>query len=270
MRFEDYRKIIDEIGKYITNLELYNWGEPLLNKDLIPMIRYAKSRNVPVCISTNLNFLSEKMAEDIMSTRIDKIFVSCDAASPETYSKYRVGGDFNRVMSNIQLLSKGREKFNNHYTRIVILFHVFRHNEHEIENIKDLAQRLGVEVRINKMRTDMGKEILERDSESIERDKEWIPQNLQYAAFDLGRGKKITQMVCKNLWSTAVINWEGSVLPCCAVYGERYSFGNVFQESFRSIWNNGRYRMARKELKNRIENSHTICHTCRKNEFLHF
>jgi len=270
MHFEDYKRIIDQIGKYITNLELYNWGEPLLNRDLIPMIRYAKSKNIPVCISTNLNALSEKMAEDIMATRIDKIFISCDGASQQTYSKYRVGGDFDRVVSNIHLLLKGREGFGNYYTRIVLLFHVFRHNEHEIEKVRSLASRLGIEVRINRMRTDMGREILEKDSESIERDKEWIPENKQYCAFDLLNKRKITQVVCKNPWTTAVINWDGSVLPCCAVYGERYAFGNVFYESFRSIWNNRNYRMARKEIKDKIKNSHTICHICKKNGFLHF
>ncbi len=270
MRFEDFRKIIDQIGRYITNLELYNWGEPLLNKDLIPMINYAKGRNIPVCISTNLNILTRKMAEDIVATNIDKIFISCDGASSETYSKYRVGGDFDRVISNIYLLQEAKEKLKNSYTRLVLLFHVFRFNEHEIEQVKNLTEKLGIELRINKMRTDMGKEIFETDRDSIERDKEWIPDNERYRAFDLTQKKKVKQMKCRNLWHTAVINWDGSVLPCCAVYGEKYSFGNVFDEPFQTIWNNETYRIARKEIREKIENSHTICHICRENGFLHF
>lgn len=99
MKFGEFKKIIDEVGGYLTNLELHNWGEPLLNKDLIPMIQYAKDRNIPVCISTNLTILDKEMAEALISTYIDKIFVSCDGASPETYSKYRIGGDFHQVMS---------------------------------------------------------------------------------------------------------------------------------------------------------------------------
>lgn len=270
MSFEGFKKIIDQIGKNITNLELYNWGEPLLNKDLIPMIKYAKSKRIPVCISTNLNTLSEEMADDIISTKIDKIFISCDGASEATYSKYRVGGDFNRVISNIQLLSDAKKNQGNSYTRIVLLSHVFRHNEHEIEETRCLAKKLGIEVRINKMRTDMGREIFETDNISIERDKEWIPDNKKYRAFDLVKKKKIKQMKCKSLWNTTVINWDGSVLPCCAVYGERYAFGNIFEESFVSIWNNKKYRLARKEVQKIIEKSPTICHTCKENGFLHF
>jgi len=270
MHLEEYRHVIDDIGPYITNLELYNWGEPLLNKDLISMIRYAKARGIPVCISTNLNQLNENMAYDLISTRLEKIFISCDAASPETYARYRVGGDFDRVMSNIRLLLDSKKKLRNSYTRIILLFHVFRHNQHEIGKAKDLARDLGIEVRINKMRTDMGKEIFEKDREAIERDKAWIPEGAEHSAFDVEGRKKRRQMICKNLWGTAVINWDGSVLPCCAVYGERYAFGNVFQEAFRSIWNNEMYQMARREIKNKLENSHTICHICKENGFLHF
>jgi radical SAM protein with 4Fe4S-binding SPASM domain len=270
MKIEAFKKVIDELGRYLTKLELYNWGEPLLNKDLIPMVRYAKAKNIPVSISTNLNIMDEKIAEDLISTNIDKILISCDGASTETYSKYRVGGDFQKVLSNIHLLQEARKKLKNRYTRLILLFHVFRHNEHEIQKIRQLSRSLGIELRINKMRTDMGKEIFEKAEVSIERDRNWIPENPTYSAFDLNKKKKRFQMKCRQLWTTTVINWDGSVLPCCAVYGERYAFGNVFKDPFAIIWNNRSYRLARKEVLNRIKESPTICHVCKENGFLHF
>lgn len=270
MGFEGFKKVIDELGGYLTKLELYNWGEPLLNKDLIPMIRYAKAKNIPVSISTNLIAMDEKIAEDLISTYIDKVFISCDGASPETYSKYRVGGNFQRVLSNIRLLREAKLNLNNRYTRLILLFHVFRHNEHEIEKIKQLTKSLGIELRINKMRTDMGKEIFERVDESIHRDRDWIPENSEYSAFHLCKEEKKRQMTCRQLWTTSVINWDGSVLPCCAVYSERYAFGNIFMQPFMNIWNNQSYQLARKEIRGKIEKSPTICHICKENGFLHF
>jgi radical SAM protein with 4Fe4S-binding SPASM domain len=83
------------------------------------------------------------------------------------------------------------------------------------------------------------------------------------------KGKK-KQIKCNLLWKTAVINWDGAVLPCCAVYGERHAFGNVFEEPFVSIWNNEKYRSARQEVLNKREKSPTICHTCKENGFLNF
>lgn len=268
MEVDGFKKVIDELGSYLTNLELYNWGEPLLHKDLITMITYAKERNIPVCISTNLNILDDGRAEALIATRIDKIFISCDGASQGTYSQYRVGGDFQSVLSNISRLLDAKRKVKNHYTRLILLFHVFRHNEHEIEKVKELGRDLGLEVRINSMRTDMGREIFEKVEDSIERDGEWIPLNGEHCAFNLEgtRGR----IACKHLWKTAVINWDGAVLPCCAVYGEQYAFGNVFEEPFALIWNNEKYRMARQEVLDKIRKSPTICHTCKENGFLNF
>jgi radical SAM protein with 4Fe4S-binding SPASM domain len=106
--------------------------------------------------------------------------------------------------------------------------------------------------------------------DSIERDKDWIPENPKYSAFDINKKEKKIQMRCKQPWATTVINWDGSVLPCCAVYGEQYAFGNVFKEPFTLIWNNQHYRLARKEILNKIKESPTICHICKENGFLHF
>jgi radical SAM protein with 4Fe4S-binding SPASM domain len=133
-----------------------------------------------------------------------------------------------------------------------------------------LTDELGIELRINKMRTDMGKEIFEKVEDSIDRDKGWIPESPKYSAFDLVKKEKKKLTSCKQLWVTAVVNWDGSVLPCCAVYGERYAFGNIFKEPFTKIWNNQKYQMARKEVRNKIEESPTICHSCKENGFLHF
>ena len=35
MAFEDYKKIIDELSRDLILVRLYNWGEPLLNKNLL-------------------------------------------------------------------------------------------------------------------------------------------------------------------------------------------------------------------------------------------
>jgi len=270
MAIEDYKRIIDELGPYLTKLDLHNWGEPLLNKDLIPMIRYAKARDIPVHISTNLMKLDEEMAEALIDTRLEKIFISCDGASPETYSIYRVGGDFDKLINNIRLLIAAKKKLRNRTTRLRLLFHVFRHNEHEIEKITRLARDLGVELVIDRMRPDMGKEIFEDAREAIERDSQWIPTDPRYCPFDMEKKEKKAFRPCRELWKTAVVNWEGSILPCCAVYGERYRFGNIFEEPFFVIWNNDKYIAARKEVRGEIDLSPTICHTCRMHGHLHF
>ena len=42
LKFEDFKKIVDEIKDYCIEIHLYNWGEPTLNKYLVEMLQYAK------------------------------------------------------------------------------------------------------------------------------------------------------------------------------------------------------------------------------------
>lgn len=267
MKLREFKSIIDELGLFLTHLELHNWGEPLLNKELVDMVQYAKDRHIPTVISTNLNVLDQNTAEALISTRIDKILISCDGTSQETYARYRVGGDFDRVLSNLHLLLDAKKKLKNDYTSLRLLFHVFKHNEHEIGKIKELAKHLNVDLLIDPMRTDMGKEIFEKVEDAIERDKAWIPENPEYSFYDLNAQVKKRYVPCRQLWKMALINWDGSVLPCCHIYGEQYAFGNIFKQKFFSIWNNEKYVLARKEILNKIEKSPTICHKCKENGF---
>jgi len=271
MRFEDYTKIIDELCRDLLLVRLYNWGEPLLHKQLLPMIAYARDRGVGVTISTNLNTLKADDASAVIDAGLQKIFVSCDGISDETYLKYHVGGDYATVMANLRLLAQERRKRPGCITRVIWLFHVFRHNEHEVDRARALAREIGVEIRINPMRTDMGREIFETARTAIERDRAWIPEDPRYCAFDLEHKEaKQKRNFCSLLWKDSVINWEGSVLPCCSVYQEKYSFGNAFQQGFRAVWNGPLYRSARAEVASSSDGPKTVCHICKSTGFTHF
>ena len=44
LKLEDFKKIVDQVEENLIEIHLYNWGEPTLNKHLIDMLRYAKSK----------------------------------------------------------------------------------------------------------------------------------------------------------------------------------------------------------------------------------
>lgn len=278
IEFRDFKRIVDEIGDYLILIRLYNWGEPLLHHDLKKMIEYATKKGIDVKISTNLNItLSDKEAEAIINANLRKIYISANGASKETYAEYHIGGDFNRVISNMKLLVAKKRELKNRYTEIIWLFHVFSHNEHEIERAKAMAKKIDIRLTINKMRTDMGKEIFETAEKAVKRDGKWLPKNPEYNIFDLENKMPKKRFKCNLLWKETVINWDGSVLPCCSVYSERFSFGNIHDRSFKEIWNNEMYVSARKVVKSgkkdypyreilSLPNS-TICHICKSNGF---
>jgi radical SAM protein with 4Fe4S-binding SPASM domain len=270
LSFSDFKRFIDEVGKNLLLIRLYNWGEPLLNKDFVKMVEYANSKKIAVKISTNLSLpIEDTQAEALIKANLQKIYVSCDGASNSTYSTYHIDGDYGKVISNMRLLLEKKKQLKNHYTEIVWLFHVFRHNEHEINTAKLMAKEIGIKLTINKMRTDMGKEIFETADKSIERDSEWLPVNPEYNIFDVAEKKPKNRFSCDLLWSETVINWDGSILPCCSVYSETHSFGNIKESSFKSIWNNEKYISARKEVLGRKNNIKTVCHICKANGYLY-
>ncbi|MEW6101141.1 MAG: radical SAM protein [Candidatus Omnitrophota bacterium] len=266
-----FKRVIDEIGRAVTSINLYSWGEPFLNKDLSEMIRYAKEANnkVRITTSTNLNTEDKPLLKKLITCGIDEIIVSCDGASSETYAKYRVGGDFQRVIENMKYLCDLKKELGKS-TKIVWNFLVFRHNEHELDKARAMAEEIGVDFRVGLMRTSMKDEILKPHKEAIEKDKAWIPDNPEYSAYDKEKflPKKMIKS-CRKPWQEITVNWDGKIFPCCAVYEEKYNFGNANESGIKKAWNNGMFQRARRELKDKKLRPETICGICRDSGFMH-
>jgi radical SAM protein with 4Fe4S-binding SPASM domain len=271
IKFELFKEIIDQLKDSLTTINLYNWGEPLLNKEFISIITYTKQLNkdIRICTSTNLNIRNNKLLEDLILSGIDEIIISCDGVSQVTYEKYRRGGDFQLVVENMKFLVKKNKELNKN-TLLVWNFLVFKHNEHEVKIAKEMAEKIGVVFRIGLMRTSMKDEILKPHEESIKQDIDWIPDNPDYSAYDKEkyRPKKIIK-TCRKPWQEISINWDGKVFACCAIFGENFNFGDASKDSIINIWNNKLFISARESILGKKIKINTICSLCKKNGFMH-
>jgi radical SAM protein with 4Fe4S-binding SPASM domain len=273
LKFEDFKKIIDEAALYLYEIDLYNWGEPFLNKDILKMIEYAKGADVKVNVNSNLNSLKESHIHPLIKSGLDELIVSLDGATGKSYSAYRVNGDFDIVMFNLKELIRIKRENKSRYPKIIWQFLVMSHNEHEIEKAKQSAKALGVdEIRFRPLRCDMGREIFMSDKEKIETIKEWLPEQERYARYDYKRQiRKQRLNKCLFLNTTAVLNADGSVSPCCGVYDKKWDFGNAFSEGILTIWNNEKYQQARKAVLNKDSSDKTlVCSYCIENGFLEY
>jgi MoaA/NifB/PqqE/SkfB family radical SAM enzyme len=182
---------------------------------------------------------------------------SIDGASPETYRIYRVRGDFDAVIGNIERINVHKHAQGSDLPHLVWQFVVFGHNEHEIPIAREMADRLGMEFRTK----------LTWDSKlSPIRDKEFVRAQIGMPAtreaFEELHGEKYASGICHELWDDPQINWDGKVLGCCRNFWGDFG-GNAFSEGLIESLNSEKMAYAREMLSGRKPPRDDIpCTTC--------
>src|SRR3989338_8426389 len=247
MKFEKFKKIIDEVKDYIYEVDLYNWGEPFLIKDIFKMTEYAEEANIRVHLNSNMNVHLKDLGNRLVKSKAEHLTVSIDGACQETYEKYKRGGNFNLVIKNLKYIIAAKKKLKSKYPKITWQFLVMKHNEHEIEVARKLAESIGVdEINFRPVRCDTGSEVTMNDREKVDASRPWLPTQEKYSRYDYKKRERKNKLKsCMFLKTTMTINGNGSVAPCCGVYDEKFDFGNVFKEGVIGVCNNEKYKKAR-------------------------
>ena len=244
MPLDQFCQIIDEMGPYLLHLTLWNQGEPFINPDLLDMIRYAKAGKIIVLTSTNGHFLdSREEAEKLVASGLDDLIISLDGASPETYKRYRQGGDFSKVVRGIRHLVAAKMRLGSEQPYIELQFLLMKHNQHEIETFRALAR----ELRVDKI------SVKTVQVESVEESRQFLPQRRAHRRYTTEGGslrlKGRIRNNCRWIWFCPVINSDGTVCACCFDKDSAFPLGNVFQsESLTHIWHGERYREFRRRI----------------------
>lgn len=251
LSLEDFKKIIDQIKEYALEIYLQNWGEPTLNKNLPEMISYASKANIFTYVSTNFNLkYTDEYLEKLLKSGLSLLYIDVDGTNQESYAKYRVGGDFERLVKNIKKIVELKKKFSLKYPIIRTHFMVMKHNEQYIEEYKELAKTLEVDeytvgnIQINPQTT-----------------YEWLPDNKDYV-YESYYNEIEKPTTCNWLYAGMVINSDGGVSPCCITFDKKDYFDNIYQHSIESIRNNDYYTSARASFANKVQKETTICAEC--------
>ncbi|MFH1575612.1 MAG: radical SAM protein [Candidatus Nealsonbacteria bacterium] len=262
MPLNAFKKTIDELGDYLLNLTLWNYGEPMLNKNIYEMIEYAKRKNIFIRLSTNGHFFDNKEnIRRLILSKLDDLIIALDGASQETLSQYRVGANFETIINGIRTIVQEKKKLGSRLPFIELQFIIMRHNEHEVEKIKRIAKEIGVDKLTLKTTTLE----IENSKEELEKMKQFLPVNEKYRRYAKSekelKVKKTVKDNCLRLWLSSVINWNGDVAPCCYDAEGVFTFGNAFEKSFKEIWVNDKYMKFREAiLKNK--KSVKMCSNC--------
>ena len=145
LKLEHFERFLETVGPNVIHIDMMNWGEPTLNKDLPGMIAAAKRHGIEVKVDSNLNDLTEAMAEGLVRSGLDFLSVSIDGATQETYQQYRVGGRLDKVLDNVRAMARKKKELGSSTPHLVWQFLVFKHNEHEVELAKTMSRELGMD-----------------------------------------------------------------------------------------------------------------------------
>lgn len=77
LSFENAKKIIDKNKDFLFSISFWNWGEPLLNKDIFKIIHYTHKSGIKTDLSTSLHPFKKSMSDALFSSGLDNLGISC-------------------------------------------------------------------------------------------------------------------------------------------------------------------------------------------------
>ena len=249
MELADYKELIDQAGDYLVLLMLWNQGEPFINKCFVEMVRYARDKGIPTLTSTNGHYIRDlEQARAVVESGLDEIIVSLDGVDQQTYEKYRVGGEIDRVLDGARLLAQAKRELGSRTPLVNLQFIVFSHNEGDLEAAEGIAQEVGAD----KLLVKTAQVYSSAEAE------EFLPQTEAFRRYDPDVAADGELAVkgqpargCKVLWYSSMVNWNGAVAPCCFDKDVDFELGRAFASPpgaqangrlpFKDIWHGQAY-----------------------------
>jgi len=247
LKYSDFKKFIDN-HDYIRSVELSNYGEMFMNPELIDIMEYAYKRNVKLTAESGVNFntASDDVIEALVKYRFSSMGVAIDGASQETYAKYRVRGNYQRVIENIEKLNKYKKIYKSKLPKLIWKYVIMHNNENDVVSAKEKAQQLNMRIKFK-----------------LTWDPTYEPKNIEMLKAETGlaaltrdeynktNSKRYLSHICNMIWETPQINWDGRLLGCCIA--ARKDFGvNVFEVGLEEALNTLSYKYAKQLLQGNI------------------
>lgn len=252
-----FRETIDQLAPHLSYLVFYFQGEPFLNPDFLNMVRHAVSKKIYTATSTNAHYLTDAVAKRTVESGLDRLIISIDGTTQETYQQYRVGGRLDKVLQGAANIVKWKKSLKSKTPFVIFQFLVVRHNEHQIDDVKKLAKEMGVDAVWLKTAQVYD---FEADPNHL------IPTNEKYSRYKKNKAGKMqfkgsNQKHCWRLWHDPVITWDGAVVPCCFDKDAQHKLGDLKAQSFKELWQHGVYKKFRASVLDSRSNI-DICTNC--------
>ena len=267
-----FRQIVDQFP-VLERVLLHGIGEPLLNRELSPMIAHLKTRRARVVFNSNAISLSARRAESLIDAGLDELRVSLDATTAASYARIRGADAFERVVANLQRLRQTQAARGVTTPRVSLWFTVLKDNVEEIPGLVPLATHVGASgiylqrlvyngLGLATAEQSLHARLVRRESELIRMTHDAaVAARLEFSASGATTPEiSLTPShddrpwsACRRPWTLAYVTVHGNVLPCCIApwitgHYDGIVLGNLYRQSIEEIWWGSRYEAFRRDI----------------------
>jgi radical SAM protein with 4Fe4S-binding SPASM domain len=269
----------------LRRVVLHGIGEPLLNKNLPEMIRFAKAQGAWVLFNSNGVLLDRVWQDTLITCGLDELRISIDAATPETFRSIRGAPAFERIVRNLKEFVARKVERGVTHPRLSLWMVAMRSNLAELPALVDLAAEIGVpEVYFQRLvynalgmaqqaeslHGETEGEVAAIIAEAVRRAEQRgvvlraSGATTPLASLRAGDARR-PWSPCRRPWDTVYVTAHGKVLPCCVAPFAHQDFqslvlGDLGQQSIEAIWHGERYQEFRR--RHQSDDPHPCCRTC--------
>ncbi|MHC1726313.1 MAG: SPASM domain-containing protein [Syntrophobacteraceae bacterium] len=266
MDFSDFQKIAPYLAQVETAV-LEGWGEPLLYRHLVNVVRLVKDSGCRAGFVTSGWGMNREYASDLMAAGLDFIGFSIAGATSGTHNAIRVNSDLATLSLAIREVVQLKLERHLDRPKLHLVYLMIRDNLREIPLLPQFAADLGIEEVsiINLIQvTDEWQEsqrVYTRataETESLLKDAEALARVLGIRLRSPSLSPLEIAVCDESPLQNLFISVDGEVAPCVYLHPPvppsyrkifqgrndvtgKVSFGNIFHQDIESIWNDRRY-----------------------------
>lgn len=241
LEWKNFHKVFTALSPFLCNVIFSGWGEPLLNKQILEMVTYVRSHNIPVAMNTN-GVLIGAYAAELVEAGLNTINISLDGAVSKATHAYRDDRLFDRVAEGVRKLRKLRDDLGALSPAIHGQFILDEETVDEIAKLKEWAFQLGVDHAKFKRRHEiMPGQIVRNEQRTADELRKINAHKLVNSTENLGFSAK----VCAHPWESIFLAASGNLSICSWDPHQKINLGPM-PDDFNEIWNGKTVRTLRK------------------------
>jgi radical SAM protein with 4Fe4S-binding SPASM domain len=262
MDFDEFKKIIDDIAFFTTNLQ-FSGGEPLLNKDIFRMFRYAREKNIHTMLFSNAQLIGYKdNLQRLLDDPPDGVLLAYESIDKETYETIRKKGKHDVLVNNIRMLIEEKKKRKQRFPVVTLQMVLTKKNLHQIDLFWKSARAFGADYGSVKALGVWPEGTPEYEKKMIEeyivsKDESPISRNEFDENGNMIYPRRPGQCPAAEI---TYIGSGGEILPCWYILAKMEPVGNAVDENLAEVWRGEKYTALRYKMLN--DWAHPLCHKC--------